>query len=260
MSESLLRLSVFLNILLIMLVWEYFSPRRTVPYDKIRHSILNLGVSLINSVLIRIVLPTGLTAVALLGVTEQWGLWQLVHLPDSLNIVLSLVVLDLLIYWQHRLFHRVPLLWKLHKVHHSDREFDVTTSVRFHPIEIVFSLLIKVAAIIVLGVNPIAVFLFEIILSAMAQFNHGNVGLSPVVDSLLRIFVVTPDMHRVHHSVIGRECNSNYGFNISIWDRLFKSYCAQPSAGHRDMEIGLEDSQSKYDIFDLLVMPFKSNK
>ncbi len=173
-----------------------------------------------------------------------WGILNRVELAPALSVIIALIVLDLAIYFQHWAVHKIPLLWRFHRIHHADRDFDVTTALRFHPVEIVFSMLYKCAWVLVLGPTVWAVVIFEIVLNGTAMFNHANLKLPLSVDRVLRVFIVTPDMHRVHHSIVPNETHSNFGFNLSVWDRLFRTYRAQPDAGHRDMVIGLPDHQN----------------
>lgn len=191
------------------------------------------------TLLIRLMLPAAAVGAAMTAEARDWGILGLVDLPPWVEIVVALVLLDLAIYAQHVLFHAVPSLWRLHRVHHADLEFDVTTGLRFHPIEIAASMLIKLAAVVAIGAPALGVLIFEVILNATAMFSHSNVGLPPGIDRVLRRVIVTPDMHRVHHSIAVRETNSNFGFNLPWWDRLFGTYRAQPAAGHKAMTIGL---------------------
>jgi sterol desaturase/sphingolipid hydroxylase (fatty acid hydroxylase superfamily) len=219
-------------------------------------------VAVLDTVLTRIVAPSGAVGFALLAETRGWGLFNLVVLPAWLTLVLALVLLDLAIYLQHRLFHYVPVFWRLHRMHHADLDVDVTTGARFHPIEILLSLGIKFLVIVPLGVPPLAVLLFEIGLNATSMFNHSNVRVSPVIERVLRCLVVTPDMHRVHHSVVRRETDSNFGFNFPWWDRLFGTYRAQPEAGHDGMTIGIEQFREPTELrLDrLLTQQFRKDK
>jgi sterol desaturase/sphingolipid hydroxylase (fatty acid hydroxylase superfamily) len=197
-------------------------------------------VVLIDTVVVRILLPTSAVTVALAVEAHGWGILNLVTLPLWLAALLSVVILDLAIYAQHVVFHYVPVLWRLHRMHHADIDIDVTTGARFHPLEILLSMCIKFALIVILGAPAVGVLIFEVILNATAMFNHSNVRISKRIDAWLRCVVVTPDMHRVHHSIVGRETNSNFGFNLPWWDRLFSTYRAQPVAGHQAMTIGID--------------------
>ena len=255
-----LRLIAFLSILSLVIVWEMIQPKRQLSQSKSKRWLNNITLVVLDSLMVRLLLPIGAAGVALWAEDKQIGLLHYLHLGSTANLLLAIIILDLIIYWQHRLFHVVPLLWRLHQVHHADRDIDVSTGLRFHPIEILISMLIKLTAIIVLGVPAIAVILFEVILNGMAMFNHGNIRLSKALDSILRVLVVTPDMHRVHHSTLKHETNSNYGFNISLWDKVFGSYHAQPDMGHQSMNIGLEQHQNKpaHSILWMLALPFIS--
>ena len=210
----------------------------------------------------RIIAPTGAVGFALFAEAHDLGLFNVVALPVWLELVLALLTLDLAIYLQHRLFHYAPVLWRLHRMHHADLEVDVTTGARFHPVEILLSLGIKFVVIVPLGIPPLAVLLFEIGLNATSMFNHSNVRVSPVIERVLRCLVVTPDMHRVHHSVVRRETDSNFGFNFPWWDRLFGTYRAQPEAGHDDMTIGIEQFREPTELrLDrMLTQPFRKDK
>jgi len=238
-----IRLPVFLAVLLAMAIWEIASPKRRLNLPKSARWGSNLLLVAIDSVLVRLLIPLGATGAALWAAGHSIGLLNIIELPAPLAILIAVVLLDLAIYAQHVVFHAVPLLWRLHMVHHSDRDIDVTTALRFHPLEILLSMLIKMVLVVILGAPAVAVLLFEVLLNGMAMFNHANVRLPKPVDRLLRMLVVTPDMHRVHHSTIRRETNSNFGFNLSVWDRLFGSYRSQPEKGHEGMTIGLEQYQ-----------------
>ncbi len=239
-NEPAIRLGFFLAILVIMALWELARPRRPLESSKLRRWLRNLGITVLNGALVRWLFPILAIGMAALAAERGWGLLNAYAPPYWLALALSVVVLDLAIYLQHVTFHAVPVLWRLHMVHHTDLDFDVTTALRFHPIEIVLSMVIKLAVVSVLGAPPLAVLIFEVALNGSAMFNHGNVRLPLPLDRILRLFVVTPDMHRVHHSALAPETNSNFGFNLPWWDRLFGTYRDQPAAGHADMAIGLE--------------------
>ena len=215
--EPAIRLSFFLGIFSLMVVWEVAMPRRARALTRRVRWPSNLGIVAFNTVLLRLVVPTTAVGLALLSQEQSWGLFNNLAIPFWLSIGLSVLLLDLAIYLQHVMFHAVPALWRLHRMHHADLDFDVTTGARFHPIEIVLSMGIKLAVIVVLGAPAIAVLIFEVALNATSMFNHGNVRIAPKVDGLLRLLVVTPDMHRVHHSVLPDETNSNFGFNLPWW-------------------------------------------
>ena len=237
---SVIRLGFFLGIFALMALWEAAAPRRPQAIGRRTRWPANLGIVVLNTVLLRVLLPAGAVELALLGEARGWGLLNNIALPRWAVIVASVVVLDLAIYLQHVMFHAVPLFWRLHRMHHADLEFDVTTGARFHPIEILLSMGIKFAAIAALGASAVGVLIFEIVLNGTSMFNHGNVRIAAPLDGVLRWLVVTPDMHRVHHSIDPAETNSNFGFNLPWWDRLFGTYRAQPAAGHQAMTIGIE--------------------
>ncbi len=237
--EVTLRLACFFAVLGGMALWEVAAPRRVLTVSKALRWTSNLGIVVLNTVLLRLLFPAAAVGMAAFAATQGWGVLNHIAVPSAWAVLASVVVLDLAIYLQHVMFHAVPLLWRLHRVHHADLDFDVTTGARFHPIEIVLSLLIKFAVIVVLGPPLVAVVIFEVLLNATAMFNHSNVRLPLAVDRVLRRVIVTPDMHRVHHSVEDFETNSNFGFNLSLWDRFFGTYRAQPIAGHEGMTIGI---------------------
>ncbi|MCK5874129.1 MAG: sterol desaturase family protein [Alcanivoracaceae bacterium] len=258
--EPDIRLFFFIGTLLLMTGWESVQPRRQQSYSRRQRWPNNLLLVAINTLVVRMVFPLAAVGIALMAAERSWGLFNQVSLPGWLEILLSFVLLDVLIYFQHRVFHRLPWLWRLHRMHHADLEFDVTTGLRFHPLEILISMLIKVGAVLLLGAPAIAVLAFEVVLNATALFNHGNVRIPAGVDRVIRLFIVTPDMHRVHHSIIKQETNSNYGFNVPWWDRLFRTYRAEPAAGQEGMTIGIEDFRTAEDlrIDRMLVQPFRS--
>lgn len=254
------RLSFFGGIFLLMAGWEFLKPCRRQKYGRLLRWSNNLALVFLNSFLLRTLFPAAAVGVAIYVEDQGFGLLQQLPIPIFLSTVIAVVVLDLLIYAQHVLFHKVPILWRLHRVHHADPDYDVTTGARFHPIEIILSMLIKFAAIIVLGAPAVAVIIFEVLLNASAMFNHANLRLPKSVDKLLRWILVTPDMHRVHHSQIRVETDSNYGFALSWWDRIFKTYRAQPQKGHLQMDIGvsgLQDVKQVCFLPGILLLPFK---
>lgn len=240
-NETMLRLLAFAGVFLVMTVWEGLAQRRDRALSRLKRWPGNLVVSVLNTVAARIAMPFGLAGLAL-GLQEAgFGLFNWLAVPFVLALPLALVLLDLAIYAQHRVFHAVPVLWRLHRVHHADPDLDVSSALRFHPLEIVISLAFKAAVVALAGVPPEAIILFEIVLNATAMFNHGNVALPDSFDRMLRQVVVTPDMHRIHHSMKPHETNSNFGFNLAVWDRLFGTYRAQPEEGQARMRIGLEE-------------------
>lgn len=258
--EAEVRNGLFLAILAAMAIWEILAPRRPRAVSKAVRWASNLGIGILNTVLLRLVFPLAAVGLAHLAQERGWGLLNQYEIPFAAAVLVSVVALDFAIYLQHVMFHAVPALWRLHRMHHADLDFDVTTGVRFHPIEILLSLLIKMAAIVVLGPPAVAVMIFEVLLSTTSMFNHSNIAMPGGFDRLLRWLVVTPDMHRVHHSVEDDETNSNFGFNLPWWDRLFGTYRDQPRAGHEGMVIGIRshrDSKSCSWLPGMLAMPFR---
>ena len=247
--EVPVRIGVFLGVFATMAGWEFLAPRRALQQRQSVRWTNNLGLTVLNSIVVRAILPVAAIGAAGFAAERGTGAFNLVQVPYPWAIVLSVLALDLAICLQHLMFHAVPLLWRLHRVHHADLDIDVTTGARFHPVEIVLSMLIKCAVILALGAPALAVLLFEILLNATAMFNHGNVRLPARIDRVLRLLMVTPDMHRVHHSVNPRETNSNFGFNVPWWDRLFGTYRAQPQAGHIGMTIGVEQFRTPRDLW-----------
>jgi len=238
--ETAIRLGCFAAVLLLMACWEWRRPRRSLALSRWRRWPANLGLAVLNGLAVRLAVPVLAVSAAQEVTARAWGLFNLLDVPFWLACGVSLLALDLAIYAQHVIFHKAPWLWRLHRMHHTDTGFDVSTALRFHPLEIMLSMLIKVTLVVVLGTPAVAVLLFEIILNATAMFNHGNVRLPETADRVLRLFLVTPDMHRVHHSIHREETDSNFGFNLPWWDHLFGTYRAQPRDGHAGMAIGLE--------------------
>jgi sterol desaturase/sphingolipid hydroxylase (fatty acid hydroxylase superfamily) len=233
------RLGVFTAVFALMAAWEFLAPRRRLTTGQPVRRLSNLGLLLLDVLAMRLVLPMGAVGVAVVGEDHGWGLLNNLSLPGWLAVVLAVVALDFVIYLQHVLFHAVLVLWRLHRVHHADMDFDVTTGVRFHTFEILLSLGIKLAAIVLLGAPATAVLVLEVVLNASSLFNHGNVQLPRWLDRVLRLVIVTPDMHRVHHSTIPDETNSNFGFNLPWWDYLLGTYRSQPMQGHEGLSLGL---------------------
>jgi len=256
--EGYIRLAGFLGTLAIVGVWELLAPRRPLTDSKGRRWWTNLSLVVIDTAVGRLLLPILPVGLAVVAAERGWGLLHLVVLPLWLEILLTVVAFDFIIYLQHVLFHFLPLLWRLHRMHHTDLDLDVTSGNRFHPIEIVISLWIKLAAVLLIGPPVVAVVIFEVLLNATAQFNHGNIRLPLPLDRWLRLLLVTPDMHRIHHSIIPRETNSNFGFNLPWWDRLCGTYRPQPEAGHDGMTIGLKEFRdpARLTLWRLLVQPF----
>lgn len=259
-NEVLIRLGFFAGIFILMATWELLAPRRTLRIKRRLRWPNNLVLLVLNTLLLRIVMPITAVSLALLTESADWGLLQQFQLPPWLAVAIAVVCLDLAIYLQHVMFHAVPALWRLHRMHHADLEFDVTTGARFHPVEIVLSMAIKLMVIAAFGPPATAVLIFEVLLNGLAMFNHGNMRLPLRLDRALRSVIVTPDMHRVHHSVIPRETNSNFGFNLSVWDYCFGTYRAQPEHGHQKMTIGIENFRTPRDLRldQMLIQPFKS--
>jgi len=259
--EWLIRLCAFAGILALMALWEWRSPRRPQAIGRARRWPSNLGIVALNSAIVRLLFPAAAVGMALLAEAGGWGFFPALAAPSWLAIAASVILLDLAIYLQHVLFHAVPVLWRLHRMHHADLEFDVTTGLRFHPIEILLSLAIKLGVVAALGPPAVAVLVFEVLLNATAMFNHGNVRLAAGLDRVLRWIVVTPEMHRVHHSVVPRETNSNFGFNLPWWDRLFGTYRSRPAAGHGGMTIGIAQFRDPAELrLDrMLTQPFRGD-
>ncbi|MGI9308727.1 MAG: sterol desaturase family protein [Gammaproteobacteria bacterium] len=259
--EAEIRLSFFLGVFILMALWEMLAPRRTRNFSRLRRWPGNLGIVVLNTLLLRVLFPVAAAGLAVLAQQQGWGLLNNIALPNGLAVLLAVVILDLIIYLQHVVFHAVPMLWRLHRMHHTDLDLDVTSGARFHPVEIVLSMAIKMLAVIALGPPVVAVIVFEVLLNGAAMFNHSNVSITEPIDRVLRLFLVTPDMHRVHHSIIPQETNSNYGFNLPWWDRLFGTYQAQPAEGHADMTLGIKDFRSPSDLrLDaMLLQPFKGD-
>jgi len=257
-SEVAIRLVFFAGIFVLIVIWERISPRRTLTTSRTARWISNLSITFLNPLVLSLIFPILAIDMALKAQEGGWGLLNNVVLPFWLKLVIGMVMLDLVIYLQHVIFHSIPILWRLHMMHHADLDYDLTTGSRFHPIEMLLSMVIKLSVVSALGPPVAAVLAFEIILNGMAIFNHGNIWIPPKLDHILRYLVVTPDMHRVHHSVIIRETNSNFGFNLSCWDRLFGTYLSQPAKGHEDMTIGLSQFRkpNKLTLPWLMVLPF----
>ncbi len=258
--EKVIRMSFFFAMLAIMAIWEVVTPRRKLTVSKPVRWLNNLGIVFLNSLIIRLIFPAAAVGVAIFASKQGWGVLNYYQVPFWLATVVSVITLDFIVYLQHVMVHAIPALWRLHRVHHADPDFDVTTGARFHPLEIILSMLIKFAVIIILGPPVIAVIIFEVLLNATAMFNHGNVKLPKSVDRIVRWFMVTPDMHRVHHSINDDEANSNFGFNLPWWDRLFGTYKDQPRKGHENMTIGIHQYHEPKQVSwlpGMLLLPFK---
>jgi sterol desaturase/sphingolipid hydroxylase (fatty acid hydroxylase superfamily) len=257
-NEALLRLSAYLGIFMIMALAEVAFPRRRLTTSKSMRWLSNIGIVALNTLLLRLVFSSAAVATAWEARELGLGLLNQIDVPFWVAVILSVVVLDLIIYLQHVMFHAVPALWRLHMVHHADLDYDVTTGSRFHPFEMLLSVIIKVVAVLILGPPVVALVVFEVLLNVTAMFNHSNVQIPFAVDRVLRWFVVTPDMHRVHHSVVPVETNSNFGFNLPWWDRLLGTYVDQPAAGHLKMNIGLRQFREpkRLTLPWMLLLPF----
>jgi len=261
--EAPLRFGLFACAFAALAAWEIIAPRRTLSIAKLTRWPANLGILIMNAVMIRTVAPAAAVGIAVFAQERGIGLLHAVEWPQLLEIILAMVALDLAIYLQHVMFHAVPLLWRLHRVHHADLDFDVTTGTRFHPIEMLVSLAIKAAAIFLVGASAFAVLIFELALNLTSMFSHSNVRMPGMADAVLRGFIVTPDMHRVHHSVYGDETDSNFGFNLPWWDHIFGTYRGQPRSGHEQMTIGIPSFRSPERCITLrgiLAMPFVAER
>ncbi|CAM3751536.1 MULTISPECIES: sterol desaturase family protein [Pseudoalteromonas] len=260
-NETLWRLGAFLTILAVMMIVEAMRPARTSPVAAGKRWFANFSLVVLASVLARLTIPIGLTSVALYCQQHSIGLFNQLDLPFELVIVISLLLLDVVIYWQHRLFHKVPLLWRLHRVHHADPHVDTSTGLRFHPIEIVLSIVIKLVIVAVFGVPAIAVLIFEIALNGFALFNHANISLPTKLERALRYVLITQQLHRIHHSQIPAETNSNFGFSVTWWDRLFGSYKTTAQQPDSQLTIGLKQYPTEKhhtSLIALFLMPFKN--
>lgn len=258
-NEPLIRMVFFIGILLAMALWEVAAPRRRRDIPRLLRWSNNLGIVVIDTLLVRLTFPIVAVGLALLAQERGWGLFNVFDAPAWLAFVVSVLVLDLAIYLQHVMFHAVPALWRLHRMHHADLEFDVSTGLRFHPVEILLSMGIKLAVVAALGPPAVAVLVFEVLLNATAMFNHSNIRIPAAIDRILRRVVVTPDMHRVHHSIHPNETNSNFGFNLPWWDRMLGTYRAQPREGHETMTIGIEQFRARRDLWldRMLIQPLR---
>jgi sterol desaturase/sphingolipid hydroxylase (fatty acid hydroxylase superfamily) len=258
-DPTIVRLSVFLISFALFAWWETRFPRKRLTQSRALRWGNNLALIVLNNILVALFLPILAFQAAHIAEEGSYGVFNLLNFPGIAELIISVLLLDLIIYLQHLLFHRVPPLWKLHRMHHADQDIDVTTAARFHPLEIILSMLIKISAVLLLGVSPLAVVIFEVLLNASAMFNHSNGRLPIKLDSWIRTLIVTPDMHRVHHSVIREETHSNFGFFLSVWDRLFHTYRAQPQLGHDGCTIGLEQFRrpDEQRLDKMLTQPFR---
>jgi sterol desaturase/sphingolipid hydroxylase (fatty acid hydroxylase superfamily) len=257
-NDQVIRVAVFLSVFILFAILEAIFPKKQRTQPRLDRWLSNIVIIIIDIITIRLIRQVSAISVALIAAQNGWGLLNWLALPVWLELFIAIAVLDLAIYFQHVASHKLPILWKLHRVHHADRDIDVTTGARFHPLEIVLSILYKCFIIILLGPSIFAVFLFEVILNASALFNHSNLRLPYSIDKKLRLIVVTPDMHRIHHSINSSELNSNFSFFLSIWDKIFKTYKDQPKEGHLKMTIGLKQYQDKSpsNILWCLKLPF----
>ena len=257
--EPLIRLGAFLGVLGVMAIWELAAPQRRHEIPRLLRWSNNLALVVIDTLSLRLIFPVLAVGLALTAEAQGWGILHWLSVPGWLAFIIAFLVLDLAIYLQHVVFHAVPVLWRLHRMHHADLEFDVTTGLRFHPLEIILSMAIKLALVVIIGPPAVAVLVFEVVLNGSALFNHSNIRLPRQVDRWLRWIIVTPDMHRVHHSVIPAETNSNFGFNLPWWDRLLGTYRAQPRAGQQGMTIGLERFRTRRDLWidRMILQPFR---
>ncbi len=260
-NETAMRLTAFIGVFIAMALWETVAPRRSRPHSRLRRWPSNLTITALNTALLRILFGATAVGLALAAQRGHWGLFNNIPVPPGLAMFASLVLLDLAIYLQHVMFHAVPALWRVHRMHHADLDFDVTTGARFHPIEIVLSMLFKFGVVAALGTPALAVLIFEVVLNATSMFNHGNVRIPVVLDRYLRWLVVTPDMHRIHHSIVVGETNSNFGFNLPWWDRFLGTYRDQPAAGHDGMTIGIEEFRAARELWldRMLSQPFRGS-
>jgi sterol desaturase/sphingolipid hydroxylase (fatty acid hydroxylase superfamily) len=259
--ELLIRLAVFIAVLTAMALWEAIAPRRARSFARTARWPANLSISILDGLVMRILFPLGAVGFGSYCTAHQWGLLSAIRLPKLLSVIVAIIAFDLVIYLQHVMLHAIPAFWRVHRMHHADFDFDVTTGVRFHPLEIIISMAIKLATIAALGAPAAGVLLFEILLNATSLFNHSNIAMPSNADALVRLLIVTPDMHRVHHSIVVRETNSNFGFNLSWWDRLLGTYRDQPAAGHLAMTIGLEDFRdaSELKLARMLTQPWRGD-
>jgi sterol desaturase/sphingolipid hydroxylase (fatty acid hydroxylase superfamily) len=260
-SELFIRGGAALGIFLALALWEILSPRRALSIGRAGRWPSNLGVLVFDALLVRLLMPAAAVGMAVIAAQRGWGLLNITPWPAWLEAIVGFLALDFAIYGQHVAFHKVPILWRLHRMHHADLDIDVSTGLRFHPIEIILSMLIKITIVILIGVPALAVVIFEVVLNATSMFNHSNTAMPLWLDRIVRLLVVTPDMHRVHHSIVRHETDSNFGFNLPWWDRVFGTYRAEPEAGHESMTIGLPIFRDRRELrLDrLITQPFRSD-
>jgi sterol desaturase/sphingolipid hydroxylase (fatty acid hydroxylase superfamily) len=260
-SEIVVRVGAAIAVLTAMAAWEVLAPRRKLSVGRAPRWPGNLGIVVVDALAVRVLIPTAAVGIAVIAAQRGWGLFNIAPWPAWLEFVLGFAILDLVIYAQHVAFHKVPVLWRLHRMHHADLDIDVTTGLRFHPIEILISMGIKIVVVVLVGVPALAVLAFEVVLNATSMFNHANVKMPAWLDRIVRLVIVTPDMHRVHHSILRHETDSNFGFNMPWWDRLFGTYRAAPEAGHEGMTLGItmfrDPGESRLD--RLITQPFRED-
>ena len=262
-TETWIRLSAFIGILTLMMLWEWRRPNRQSVVNKSQRWLSNFSLMLLGALVVRLIVPTGLATVAIWAQQHNVGLWNYLSIGFFWSVLVSVIMFDCIIYWQHRLFHRVPILWRLHSVHHADPHIDTSTGLRFHPLEIVLSIMIKMLVVLLLGAPLLAILIFEVLLNASSMFNHGNIKLPNKIEKPLRKILVTQALHRIHHSQVVCETDSNFGFNLSIWDRLFGSYIEEAHKGDEGIKLGLKEyasPQTNSSLWALLLMPFRRPK
>ena len=260
MNNTWIRLGIFITVLAVMMLWETLRPNRLSPVSKGERWLSNFSMVLLGTVVARLIIPSGLAAIAIFAQNNHIGLWNHVSASLWLSIPISVLLFDCFIYWQHRIFHRIPMFWRIHRVHHADPHLDTSTGLRFHPLEIALSITVKIVAVLILGAPILAILIFEVVLNATSIFNHSNIKLPVKIDKLLRTLIVTQAMHRIHHSQLVYETDSNFGFNLSIWDRLFGSYIEEAHSGDDDIKLGLKEyssPQTNTSLKALLLMPFR---
>jgi sterol desaturase/sphingolipid hydroxylase (fatty acid hydroxylase superfamily) len=260
--EIAARLGIFATVFALLALWEVLAPRRALAVGRLKRWPSNFGVLAVDALLVRLLIPTAAVGAALAAAGSGWGLFNWLQFRLSVGAILGFLLLDLTIWAQHWLFHHVPLLWRLHRMHHADLDIDVTTGVRFHPFEILISLAIKIVVIVAFGIPPVGVFVFEVVLNATSMFNHSNARMPSWLDRALRLIVVTPDMHRVHHSIVRKETDSNFGFNLPWWDWLFRTYRREPQAGQDGITIGIPQFRNPGEqrLDRMLTQPFRDEK
>ena len=245
LTEPQIRLGIFIGLFLVLAMMEYLAPRRELEHVKAKRWFTNWLIVIIDSFILRLVFTGAAVGVSLWAEINGYGLFNHVSVPSIVSVIICFIVLDFAIWVSHLASHKIPILWTVHRMHHSDVDIDVSTAIRFHPIEIILSMIWKMVIVVILGAPAVSVLIFEIVLNGAAMFNHSNIKLPLGLDRILRLFIVTPDMHRVHHSIVHDETDSNYGFNLAMWDRLFGTYIDQPEAGHNGMKIGLREWQDE---------------